>query len=176
VLEVWRAAEAVRARGADVRGVTLWSLVGARGWDALLTEPPGRYEVGVFDAADGLPRPTAVAQLARELAAGREPSHPVLDSPGWWRRPERLIHPPQRAGIQRGPWRGPATPRPLRLACDGKERDALARACDRRGLAYVHAAPRDGVEPWGALAVGPDEDPDLALDALIDTFAAAPSP
>ncbi|MDQ3865831.1 MAG: family 1 glycosylhydrolase, partial [Actinomycetota bacterium] len=44
LLEVWRGAERVRAEGADVRAVTLWSFLGAYGWDSLVTRRDGRYE------------------------------------------------------------------------------------------------------------------------------------
>ena len=57
----------------------------------------GRYEPGAFDIRDDPPRPTAVAELLRELAAGREPSHPAVGTPGWWRRPERLLFPVTRS-------------------------------------------------------------------------------
>ena len=94
--EVWQAACRVRADGADVRAVTAWSVFGAYDWDSLVTRPDGRYEPGVFDIRDDPPRSTPVAGLIRELAAGREPADPALDSPGWWRRPERLLFPSPR--------------------------------------------------------------------------------
>ncbi len=96
--EVWQAARSLRRTGADVRAVTAWSLLGAYDWDSLVTQARGRYEAGAFDVSGGAPRPTALADLVRTLAAGREPRHPELASPGWWRRPERLLYPPRYAG------------------------------------------------------------------------------
>jgi dTDP-4-dehydrorhamnose reductase len=93
-LEVWDAAESLRRQGVDIRAVTAWSLLGAYDWDALVTRETGRYEPGVFDIRGGSPRPTAMAWLLRELAAGCRPEHPVLAQAGWWRRPERLLYPP----------------------------------------------------------------------------------
>ena len=89
--EIWRAAQSARAAGADVRAVTAWSLLGSFDWDCLLGECRGYYEPGPFDVRAAQPRPTALAALIAELAAGHKPSHPVLDGDGWWRRADRFI-------------------------------------------------------------------------------------
>ncbi|MGZ8259119.1 MAG: family 1 glycosylhydrolase [Caldimonas sp.] len=89
--EIWRAAEAARAAGADVRAVTAWSLLGAFDWNCLLGECRGYYEPGPYDVRAPLPRPTALARLIAELAAGRDPGHPVVRGDGWWRRADRFI-------------------------------------------------------------------------------------
>jgi dTDP-4-dehydrorhamnose reductase len=94
-VEVWEAARALREEGADVRAVTAWALLGSFDWNSLLTRDEGHYEPGVFDLRAPAPRPTALAALLRELARGDSPSHPALDSPGWWRRLERLIYLPE---------------------------------------------------------------------------------
>ena len=93
VTEVWTIARDLRADGADIRAVTVWSLLGAFGWNRLVTEAGGDYEPGVFDLRAAEPRPTAIAHLVSELAAGEAPSHPVLSVPGWWRRPSRFHYP-----------------------------------------------------------------------------------
>jgi dTDP-4-dehydrorhamnose reductase len=131
--EVWATARDLRAAGADVRAVTAWSAFGACDWDSLVTLDRGHYEPGVFDARTEPARPTAVAALVRQVAAGREPDHPVLDSPGWWHRPERLLFPD-------GPAAAPAVrpARPLLITGgSGALGSALARVCARRGLAVV---------------------------------------
>jgi dTDP-4-dehydrorhamnose reductase len=57
--------------------------------------------------------------MVRDLAAGREHHHPVLESPGWWRR--------------RGAAQGP----PLVVTgATGTLGRAVGHACDGRGLAY----------------------------------------
>ncbi|MDB5513200.1 MAG: dTDP-4-dehydrorhamnose reductase [Enterovirga sp.] len=88
--EVWDAAELVRAEGADVRAVTVWSLFGAFDWNSLLRARQGIYEPGIFDIRGPSPRPTALAKAAASLATTATFDHPVLDAPGWWRRKERL--------------------------------------------------------------------------------------
>ena len=133
--EAWGAACEALDGGVDVRAVTVWALLGAYDWDSLLTRRRGRYEVGAFDVSSGTPRPTAVARMARELAAGRPYRHPVLDAPGWWRRPDRLLFPPV------GP-PGPALPRrtgtPLLVTgAAGTLGRAFARLCESRGLRCV---------------------------------------
>jgi dTDP-4-dehydrorhamnose reductase len=51
---------------------------------SLVTRDDGSYEPGVFDVRGPTPRPTALAQLVRELAAGQSPTHPALQGVGWW--------------------------------------------------------------------------------------------
>ncbi len=93
VAEAWSAAHELRAEGADIRAVTVWSLLGAFGWNRLVTEEGGDYEPGVFDLRAPSPRPTAIAHLVADLAAGKQLEHPVLEVPGWWRRPSRYHYP-----------------------------------------------------------------------------------
>jgi dTDP-4-dehydrorhamnose reductase len=136
--DVWDAAVALRHGGADVRAVTAWSLLGAYDWNSLLTRADGVYECGVYDLSGPKPRPTAMAALLTDLAAGRPPGHPVLASPGWWRRPERLWYEPIDTPTG-GP--GDAAPcgreRPILITGgNGALARAFAHACDARGLPY----------------------------------------
>jgi dTDP-4-dehydrorhamnose reductase len=94
LLEIWRAAQSARNGGADVRAVTAWSLLGSFDWNCLLGECRGYYEPGPFDVRAPAPRPTALAALIAELAAGKSASHPVLHGDGWWRRADRFIGKP----------------------------------------------------------------------------------
>jgi dTDP-4-dehydrorhamnose reductase len=144
--EVWGAAGALRADGADVRAVTVWSLLGAFDWNSLLTRDEGFYEPGVFDVRSPNPRPTALARMARDLAGGREHDHPVLDSPGWWRRLNRLLYP----AVRRSRARATEVARGREFDVDAKRRArtllitgatgtlgrAFARLCEVRGLSY----------------------------------------
>ncbi len=138
LLEIWRAAQGARRWGADVRAVTVWSLLGAFDWDSLVTQDRGHYEPGAFDLRGPAPRPTALAALASDLAAGRLPGHPVLGVPGWWRRPERLCYPlegePAGGGLSRG---HPLRARPLLITgATGTLGRAFARVCTGRGLPF----------------------------------------
>jgi dTDP-4-dehydrorhamnose reductase len=137
--EVWRAARDVRARGADVRAVTLWSLLGAYDWDALVTRDAGHYEPGVFDLRAPQPRPTALAHMARALAHDGAYDHPVLATPGWWRRRERLWYPrvstPAEPGRLRTRRRRAARPI-LITGATGTLGRAFARLCADRGLEH----------------------------------------
>lgn len=162
--EVWDAAEGLAARGADVRAVTVWALLGAFDWDSLLTRDAGRYEPGAFDLRAPAPRPTALASLARTLAAGRGERHPVLDTPGWWHRPERLHYPP--SGRPAAPRDEGDAPRLLAVAgAGGRLGRAFVRACCVRGIAHralgrgemdvadpaaVHAM-LDALRPWAVV-------------------------
>lgn len=143
--ELWSAAERLRGEGADVRAVTVWSLLGAYDWDSLVTEVRDHYEPGVFDLRAPEPRATALAGLMRELASGREPSHPTLEAPGWWRRPVRLCYgfsvSENGASIRNAwrmkseQWRTSAQPL-LITGATGTLGRAFALICEQRGLAH----------------------------------------
>jgi dTDP-4-dehydrorhamnose reductase len=89
-MEIWDAALRAREEGADVKAVASWALLGSFDWNSLLTREDNYYEAGAFDVFDGDPRPTLLAEMIRELAAGRDFDHPFLSEPGWWRRESRL--------------------------------------------------------------------------------------
>lgn len=177
LLEVWNGASRLLMEGVDLRAVTAWSLLGAYDWNSLLTKDVGHYEPGVFDQRSGEPRPTALAGLMQDLAAGRAPQHPVLARPGWWRRPERLLYPPvsteKLSPTASGAGSGNAAPagragraRPLWITgATGTLGRAFSRLCDVRALPHrltrrqdVDIAIRfavedflDEVRPWAVI-------------------------
>jgi len=138
--ELWHTARQLQSRGVDIRAVTAWSLLGATDWNSILTRLGGHYEPGVFDIRSRKPRPTAMVQLLRDLNTKGFCDHPVLDSPGWWHRPERLCYPPVECLLS-----GAAT---LPVVLTGQKRylliigargtlgQALARACALRALPH----------------------------------------
>ncbi|HJR06523.1 MAG TPA: family 1 glycosylhydrolase [Pyrinomonadaceae bacterium] len=144
--EVWDAARTLREDGVDLRAVTAWSLLGSFDWCSLLTRCTNRYEPGVFDvrSGSGVPRPTALARMLRDLAATGTHAHPALDSPGWWRRLDRLLYPPVRRQqpapaltTKRGLDMRRGNARPLIInGATGTLGRAFARLCERRGISY----------------------------------------
>lgn len=131
LVESWHGARRARARGADVRAVTAWALVGSYDWDSLVTRDAGHYEPGVFDVRGPVPRPTALAAIVTALAAGEEPRHPALAGTPWWHRPERLIHPAAGRSACPGPGGSPV----LLIGSTGTLGRAFQRICESRGLA-----------------------------------------
>lgn len=83
---IWEAAREARSEGAEIRAVTIWSLLGSFDWNSLVTRDDGHYEAGVFDVFDGEPRETLLAEMVRELAARGTFDHPCLATPGWWQK------------------------------------------------------------------------------------------
>ena len=136
--EVWNAAHKLQDDGIDIRAVTAWALLGSYDWNSLLTRSVGYYEAGVFDLRSPDPRPTAIAKLVANLAHGRQPNHPLLETPGWWRRPERLEYPAvncfhEGCGVEIIP----AASRPLVIiGARGTLGKAFARLCELRGITY----------------------------------------
>jgi dTDP-4-dehydrorhamnose reductase len=70
-MEAWEAVLKLKRKGADVRGITAWSMPGAYDWNSLLAETNNFYETGVFDVSSGKPRRTALADLIKQLCNGR---------------------------------------------------------------------------------------------------------
>lgn len=163
LLEMWQAAQELRAEGADIRAVTVWSLFGALDWNSLLRERAGFYEPGPFDARQDPPRPTALAAAAKALATTGTYDHPVLDRAGWWHRPDRCYHPPAIAA-DRQP--GAASPRRLLLAAQGGIAEDLAHLCQARGLDHVVVPPDADLvreafanhQPWAVVQAGGPSD------------------
>jgi dTDP-4-dehydrorhamnose reductase len=141
--EIWNGALQARAEGVDVRAVTVWSLLGSFDWNCLVTECRGYYEPGPLDVRATPPRATALAQLMRELSAGKPFSQTVLHGKGWWRRPDRFIGPPVATRIGRMPMaagnhdKGETAMRPILITgATGTLGRAFARICERRNIAY----------------------------------------
>ncbi|HEX8444275.1 MAG TPA: family 1 glycosylhydrolase [Allosphingosinicella sp.] len=129
--EVWKTAGQLREEGMDLRAVTVWSMFGNVDWRFLLTQKNGFYDTGAYDVRGGTPRPTVIAKAARAYARGENFDHPVLDAPGWWRRPMRLY-----------PWNGRCKALPeggrklLITGATGTLGKAFARVADARALPY----------------------------------------
>jgi dTDP-4-dehydrorhamnose reductase len=130
--QAWRAAESLRFEGVDVRAVTCWAAFGSFDWNSLVTRSDGHYEPGLWDVRSMPPRPTALAQLAGQLATGRAPTHPALDGPGWWQRDTRLKF-PAHGELQALPVRGRGL---LVTGGTGTLGQAFGRACTVRGLPH----------------------------------------
>jgi dTDP-4-dehydrorhamnose reductase len=161
LLEIWRGAESVRARGADVRAVTAWALLGSFDWNCLVRECRGYYEPGPFDVRSPEPRPTALAALVRELASGLAPTHPVLQGEGWWRRAGRFWCPPVASPSIVMPLHlhrhhvDPERMQPILVSgASGTLGQAFARICADRQLAcrLVSRAEMDIAEPASVAA------------------------
>ncbi|MES2317686.1 MAG: family 1 glycosylhydrolase [Pseudomonadota bacterium] len=143
LLEVWEASRQARRDGVEVLAVTVWALLGSFDWNSLVTACRGYYEPGPYDVRSPQPRPTALAGMMRELAAGLALSHPVLRGQGWWRRPGRfLCHPvatPEALALAGAePARGPGSAlAPILITgATGTLGRAFARICKKRNLAF----------------------------------------
>jgi dTDP-4-dehydrorhamnose reductase len=133
--QVWQATNRIKAEGADIRAVTAWSLFGSYDWNSLLTVACGHYEPGVFDLRSEKPRATALAHLLKEIIDTGTATHPVLNEPGWWQRPERWIYAKPR---RRQASANANNIQPILITDhNGPLEQALARICISRGLPYL---------------------------------------
>jgi dTDP-4-dehydrorhamnose reductase len=138
-VEIWKTADQLRREAVDIRAVTAWALLGSFDWDSLVTAPRGHYEAGAFDVRAPVPRPTLLAPVLAALAGGETPTHPVLASAGWWRRPSRFIHPPMnlRTDDAEAGLRGGSASPLLVLGAAGTLGNAFRRMAELRGLPLV---------------------------------------
>jgi dTDP-4-dehydrorhamnose reductase len=142
LIEVWNAASEARTHGVDLRAITPWALLGSFDWDSLLTEPRGSYENGAFDVRGPAPRPTLLARAIAALSARQSFHHPVLETPGWWRRPIRLAYhpvsaPTTGAGTAVSEPRVTDGPPLVVIGARGTLGHAIVRQSDLRGLHVV---------------------------------------
>ena len=148
LLEAWDGAHRAAARGAEVRAITAWALLGSQDWDSLVTRETGHYEPGAFDMRSHPPRPTALATVVRELAAGRRPEHPALTGEGWWRKPGRVAAGSARSACGPAPVGAPI----MVVGGRGTLGRAFRRVCGERGL-RVHSVLRADLDLGDALRV-----------------------
>jgi dTDP-4-dehydrorhamnose reductase len=146
--EAWSTTELMRNRGAEIRAVTAWSLLGAFDWNSLLTRTEDYYEPGAFDVRSSLPRRTAMARLIASIARGEE-APKGWRGEGWWRRDIRLTyapaHPCQNVPLRHGGQARNSAPEPplLIVGATGTLGRMLAQVCLWRGIHYVLTSRRD---------------------------------
>ncbi|MDQ3392838.1 MAG: sugar nucleotide-binding protein [Bacteroidota bacterium] len=93
IYEAWNNCKKLSEEGYAVKAITCWALLGTFDWNSLVTLDAGFYESGAFDVKGPKPRATAIAHIVKSIANGKEFNHPILDTPGWWEREERIIYP-----------------------------------------------------------------------------------
>jgi len=103
-------------------------------WRSVLTRRDNIYDSGAFDIRGLKPRPTLLAKAASAIASGEAFDHPLLDLPGWWRRPGRTHDRPRFDTI---PPRSRSCQRILIAGANGTLGQAFAKICAHRGLAHV---------------------------------------
>jgi dTDP-4-dehydrorhamnose reductase len=167
--QAWNAAQQLRGEGVDIRAITAWSLLGAYDWNSLVTRANNFYEPGVFDLRSPTPRATALATMVSHFSQGKTYEHPILETPGWWQRPERLFYPAVNCNFSSSPTTSSAlhsTLSPLVITgATGTLGQAFARICDIRGIPYrlltrqemnitdIHSVERslDELKPWAVI-------------------------
>ncbi len=108
--------------------------------------------------------------MLQAVTSGEAYDHPVLDSPGWWHRLDRLCYPPVPRRIDNVPTsvrrlnrQGHSSRALLISGANGTLGRAFARVCEKRGLAYYLLSRQemdiadpasvssalDRYEPWG---------------------------
>jgi dTDP-4-dehydrorhamnose reductase len=167
--QAWDAAQQLRGEGADIRAITAWSLLGAYDWNSLVTRADNFYEPGVFDLRSPAPRATALATMVSYFSQSKTYDHPILETSGWWQRPERLSYPTVNCTSSTSPLTHlsahSSTPPLAITGATGTLGRAFARICDIRGISYkllnrremdicdIHSVERslDELKPWAVI-------------------------
>lgn len=131
--EVWDSCLELTNNGINIKAVTGWSLLGAFGWDKLLTSRKMNYEPGVFDIRSGTPRATALASLIKSLATSKSYSHPLVEHKGWWRRDIRFIYHNSEENMSAIPDHNNSQPI-LIIGKNGTLGKAFGKICDFRSI------------------------------------------
>jgi len=130
----WEICTELNREGGRIKAFTVWALLGAYGWNKLLTEPNGDYESGIFDLRSPSPRPTALASFVSSISTNQKFHHPVLKQKGWWQKENRYLH-----LSSQNEYVFDAQPAPEPLLIIGKN-GALGRAfsllCQQRGIKH----------------------------------------
>lgn len=137
VRDAWDSCVQLNAAGKDIRAVTIWTLMGARGWSNLLTTASDDFESGVFDPRSHTLRPTGLAETITAIIHSR-PLPSAISGPGWWQREDRLKYAPVQ--VARPVFRKtvPGKSAPLLIAgVTGSLGQALVQAAKQRGLHVV---------------------------------------
>ncbi|HXH75517.1 MAG TPA: dTDP-4-dehydrorhamnose reductase [Bacteriovoracaceae bacterium] len=135
--QMWNAAKKARALGADIKAITPWSLLGTYDWHKLCTICEMFYEPGVYDlrSSDKKPRQTGLSSLITELSTNGDSKHPILQTPGWWQTPRRILWASKTGAFS------PLWPkdkhRPIVITgATGTLGQAFARICGARNIPY----------------------------------------
>jgi len=134
--EIYDYSAELKQQGVDIVAVTTWSLLGAYGWNKLLTGIPFEYERGAFDVSAGNVRPTAMAGLIRTLIEKGSFESPVINKPGWWKSESRFISKIKSQLFSMEKHNNPGQPI-LVIGKKGTLGRAFARICETRYLSYV---------------------------------------
>lgn len=137
VRDAWESGVQLNADGKNIVATTIWTLMGARGWSNLLTQPSDDLEGGVFDPRSTTLRPTGLAEIITAITHSRA-LPPAASGPGWWQREDRLKFDPVPVArpVARAYVTTPSPPL-LIAGTTGSLGQALAQAARNRGLNVV---------------------------------------
>ncbi|MBG6233457.1 dTDP-4-dehydrorhamnose reductase [Pedobacter sp. CAN_A7] len=130
----WDAVKKLKSEGIAIQAFTIWSIFGAYGWDRLLTQAHGNYESGVYDIRSLEPRPTALKNLVKSLAAGEDFKHPLMQGKGWWERQGRLLYP---QAINFSVLQPQVTSPVLIIGATGTLGKAFSKICVQRNIFHI---------------------------------------
>lgn len=90
--EVWETSRQCIQEDIRIDAVTSWSLLGAYGWNHLLTTPGGHYEPGAFDVRSGKAEATELASFLKMLSTDPDAFHLALEQESWWQHKGRCFY------------------------------------------------------------------------------------
>ncbi|MEO6454650.1 MAG: family 1 glycosylhydrolase [Ginsengibacter sp.] len=136
LLEIWNICKDLKKEGIEIKAITAWSLLGAFGWDRLLTTMRMEYEPGVFDIRSGQLRPTQLAELIQTLSSNQQYFHPVVSEKGWWQRESRFLYVESINTVTQSSSQNDKVQPILIIGKTGTLGNAFARICRQRNIVH----------------------------------------
>ena len=122
-------------KGINVRAITFWSLLGAYGWNHLLTDKKMDYEPGAFDVRSLKPRPTAITTFIKDLTGNKNVVHTLATQKGWWHGRNRFY---KKENFQTPVIKSSLPARPILIVGKtGTLAQAFARICNYRNIPII---------------------------------------
>lgn len=135
----WKAANDLLKEGYDIKAITAWALLGLYDWNSLLLEDSSYYESGLFDVRGNVPRPTALADIIKNLTTGKAEFPSLARLPGWWQRAERIhiVQPKANLILQKIDYSSFEGASPVLITGgNGTLGLAFSKVCQTRGIPY----------------------------------------
>ncbi len=134
--QIFEKCKALLEEGIEIKAITYWSLLGAYGWNKLLTcDNQLDYEAGAFELFQGKVRETAIAKAIRKINNNQE-QHPLIHLEGWWERNIRFFDDFEKEKQFHQPNKTKSVAPVLIIGKRGTLGNAFAMICDLRNIPY----------------------------------------
>lgn len=123
----------LKGEGLKIKAITSWALLGAYGWNQLVTAGKDQYESGAFDLRSGAPKPTSLYYMIKSYNNQNGKKFPVAEDSGWWQTDSRFIN--NYSAVSKKISKPNSQP-VLIVGKKGTLGIAFSKICEQRGIAH----------------------------------------